>query len=385
MSTMPTSMPGHPGQTGLPGNTGNTVPANYSFLPSAPKQRTTSSGAGTTNSTIPTYTANNFSNASANNPFSSYTGFNLGLNSADEMTKMYGPLGTAMYYYLNNGAGYNPAVLNNLVNQIQPQVQEGLATLGSTASMTGNRFGSAYQIGSADYLSQVNQNELSMASNLYQQSQNTINSDMMGLLPGAGQYQSNKAGTTEALLASILPALTGYGNSSGGVLGQLLTSLGLGQSSTGATGSTPTTFPSGSTVGSSGGTLSDSTASIQDMINILNGTAIGGVGGEAAGGMGGSGQPNGGWSGTGGGWSVPYGDGSGTVQNPGGYGTTNTGGSINAQTGQATNSTDMMGQTNLNYLLSLLTQYNPQFGGTEVPTGGGGSDNMPVLDIPAVG
>lgn len=293
MSTMPTSMPGYAGQTGLPGNTGNTVSPNYSFLPSAPKQMGSGTSQGSSSgSAIPTYTANNFSDPSTNNPFSSYTGFNLGMNSADEMTKMYGPLGTAMYYYLNNGAGYNPAVLNNLVNQIQPQVQRDLSTLGSTAGMTGNRFGSAYQLGTADYLSQVNQNELNMASSLYQQSQNTINSDMMNMLSGAGQYQSNKGGTAESWISALLPALTGMGNSSGGLLGSLLQGFGINLGGSGNTGinTTPTTFPSGSTASSSGGTLSGTTASIQDMINILGGITAGGEAGNATGGIGGGGD-----------------------------------------------------------------------------------------------
>jgi hypothetical protein len=230
MSTVPFTQPG---QTGTPGNTGSTAPLDYGFLAQTASYPTTNTGNPNTGLVPTPYTANNYQDAgNVNNPFANYTGFNLGLNSANELQGMYGPLGTAMYYYLNNGAGYNPSVLNSLINQIQPQVQGGLATLGATAGMTGNRFGSAYQLGTADYLSQVNQNELGMASGLYQQSQSTINNDMMSILGDAWKYKNNQGSILPLLISSILPTLANK-----------IPSLGGNTAGTGPFGGTPPTFP----------------------------------------------------------------------------------------------------------------------------------------------
>lgn len=135
--------------------------------------------------------------------------------------QLYGGLGPYLSQFINSGAGYNPQVLQSLVNQIQPQVNEGLATLGATAGATGNRYGSAYQIGTADYLSQVNQNELGMASGLYENSvQNTLGL-LSNIYPLQAQYHNNQGGFLSSLFSSILPNLgnTGLGNALGSIPG----------------------------------------------------------------------------------------------------------------------------------------------------------------------
>jgi len=267
MSTIPFSQPqtrgvAQPGQTGLPGNTAsNTVTPNYGFLSGVqtPQARTATGTTGTTGttSTIPTYTANQFIGTNPANPFNQYTGFNLGApgsgTSAEELHKMFGPLGDTLYYYMQSGMGYNPAVLTSLLNQIQPEVQRGMADLGATGGATGNRFGSAYQLGLGDYLSRVNQNELGLASQLYGQSQQNIYNTMTRLLPMAGEWTSNKGGFGTALAASLIPALansgilTGIWNTAAGTLDKIpgidIPSIPYPSSGRSGTGSTTSTDP----------------------------------------------------------------------------------------------------------------------------------------------
>jgi hypothetical protein len=103
--------------------------------------------------------------------------------------------------------------------------------------MTGNRFGSAYELGTSNYLSQVNQNELGMASGLYQQSQNTINSDMMSILGDAWKWKNNQGSILPLLLTSLAPTAGKLPSSSGGGGGSI------GGINIPQTPSTPPTFP----------------------------------------------------------------------------------------------------------------------------------------------
>jgi hypothetical protein len=190
------------------------------------------------------YTANGYSTGTGigtANPISGL-GINLPSNSLNQI--LGGTWGPMITHLLNSGTGYNSQVLSALINQIQPQVNEGIASLGASAGAAGTRFGSGYQVGLGDYLSQVNANENTMAANLYENSvQNTLG--LLGnILPLQAQYTNNKGGFTSSLISSLIGA---FGPTLAGGLGQL---LGI-NTGTGKSGSIPT---SGTDYGYSMGT-----------------------------------------------------------------------------------------------------------------------------------
>lgn len=182
---------------------------------------------GQPSSGSPAYPANGYSYGTT--PPTGLPGSPFPQLPTNAFNQLYGGLGPYLSQFINSGAGYNPQVLQSLVNQIQPQVNEGLATLGATAGATGNRYGSAYQIGTADYLSQVNQNELGMASGLYENSvQNTLG--LLGnIYPLQAQYHNNQGGFLSSLLSSLIPT-------AGGIVGGLAGIPGLGGSLGGSGG-----------------------------------------------------------------------------------------------------------------------------------------------------
>lgn len=163
--------------------------------------------------------------------------FNPGTN----LTNAFGNLGPYLMSMIQNG-GYNPAVFQALVGQLQPQINEGIATIGANTGANGTRFGSGYDLALGDYLSQVNLNETSMAAGLYE---NSVQNSLAALgiaAPAQAQQQSNKGGFLSSLLSSVLGPLTslipgmksaggagsgpnGYGGESLGVPTQNLSSL----------------------------------------------------------------------------------------------------------------------------------------------------------------
>lgn len=94
-----------------------------------------------------------------------------------ELQTMYGEgLGALMYQFLQSGAGFNQAAINNLFAALQPGINRGEEDLMNQFSTSGNRFGSGAQIGLGDYLSQVNLNEGQLETQMYEQSiQNYMN------------------------------------------------------------------------------------------------------------------------------------------------------------------------------------------------------------------
>lgn len=210
------------------------------------------------------------SNLSAGNPnfTGAFTGaFGQGLGQA--------------YSQLAATGGYNPAVFNALVNQMQPQIQSGVATLGASAGAAGNRFGSGYELGLGDYLSQVNANEMGMAANLYQQSIQNQMGILQNTMPYIFQNEQSPGfwgGLGESLLRTGLGA--GIGALTGGIGSaagsSIAGALGLGGGGGGGGGSygpgtymdmgpaASTTFPSG--VGTSSPT---DTTSLFNLSNML--------------------------------------------------------------------------------------------------------------------
>lgn len=82
----------------------------------------------------------------------------------------------ALSVFIVNGAGYNSDVLNGLMAQLQPQISRGQADIMERFGSMGQGMGSAAAIGMGDFMSQVNLNEMNMATQLYEQSiQNYMN------------------------------------------------------------------------------------------------------------------------------------------------------------------------------------------------------------------
>lgn len=139
----------------------------------------------------------------------------------------FGDLGPYLASMIQTG-GYNPQVFQTLVDQLQPQINEGVATINANTGASGTRFGSGNALALGDYLSQVNLNESSMAAGLYENSvQNSLNA--LGMTAqGAQQYKSNQGGFLSSLLSSVLSPIM---SAATGGLSNLISGLG-GSSST---------------------------------------------------------------------------------------------------------------------------------------------------------
>lgn len=218
------------------------------------------------------YTANNLFpySGGTSTPGSLTGGTSLYPNLQTGGNNLQGVFGNTIAPYLLNlikTGGYNPDVFTALVNQLQPQVSQGVATIGANSGASGTRFGSGYELGLSNYLSQVNSNESAMAAGLYE---NAIGTSLAALgiaAEPAAEVRSNQGGFTQSLITSLIGAL-------GPKLGGLIP--GLGGTSIPGIGGNPGTFPSGSSTGS-GTNSSDPLAGI-DWASIT-GDISGGYGG----------------------------------------------------------------------------------------------------------
>jgi len=198
--------------------------ANGGATPSAggsggymPSWSPSTSGVGTNAPAVNSFTGSN-TGSTGLYPTSTYYPSAQNLTS-DQSTlgHTFGDLGPYLASMIQTG-GYNPQVFQALVNQLQPQVNEGVATINASTGASGTRFGSGNALALGDYLSQVNLNESSMAAGLYEQSvQNSLQA--LGMTaPSAAQYKSNQGGMLSSILSSLLPIL-GPGIASGIIKG----------------------------------------------------------------------------------------------------------------------------------------------------------------------
>lgn len=179
--------------------------------------------------------------------------FGVGSDMWKDLTKAFGGTGTALNYFLLSGAGYNPQVYSALVNQMQPQVQQGIATLGASAGAAGDRFSSGYEVGLGDYLSQVQANDAAMAANLYQQSVQNALQVTESTLPYIYQ-ERNKPSFLTSLLGGLASSFGGaaagtLGTAAGGALAGLI-GLNSGSSNQNSQGFQGGVFNPGGTFGS---------------------------------------------------------------------------------------------------------------------------------------
>jgi hypothetical protein len=121
-------------------------------------------------------------------------------------------LASLMAQFMQNGAGYNPAVLQQLFAQLQPQINRGAANINEQFGSMGLGMSSPAAIGLGDFYSQVNLNEGQMASQLYEDS---VKNYMQVLLGGSGYQSQSHPGywenLGEALMTKTLGSLTSFG------------------------------------------------------------------------------------------------------------------------------------------------------------------------------
>lgn len=152
-----------------------------------------------------------------------------------ELSKKYGSgIGGALASFLSGGAGFSQDAINNLFASLQPGINSGLNQLEQQFSTSGNRFGSGAQIGTADYLSQVNLNEGQLETQMYEQSvQNYMNTllnvgdttaKLNAAAPSTADTLSGILGTVGAGADGITAGL-GAASGGAGAIGSILAGL----------------------------------------------------------------------------------------------------------------------------------------------------------------
>jgi hypothetical protein len=106
----------------------------------------------------------------------------------------------AILDFLTSGAGFNQDAINNMFAAMQPQIERGTESLENQFSSTGNRFGSGAQIGTADYLSQVNLNEGQLETQQY----NTAIQNYLSVLMGTSSQTAQRIAATPSTLDDAL-------------------------------------------------------------------------------------------------------------------------------------------------------------------------------------
>jgi len=109
----------------------------------------------------------------------------------------------AILDFLTSGAGFNQSAINNLFAAMQPQIERGTENLETQFSATGNRFGSGAQIGTADFLSQVNLNEGQLETQMYEQSVNDYISTLLSTSGQGAQRIANSPSTLDQIMSGL--------------------------------------------------------------------------------------------------------------------------------------------------------------------------------------
>src|ERR1700678_3842413 len=123
-------------------------------------------------------------------------------------------LGALIQQFLQGGAGYNSAAINNLVAGMQPQFQQAQNDLLQQFSAGGARYGSGAQLGESNLLSQQNLQVGELESQMYQQAvQNYIS-----VLMGASSTQAGRLESQPSTLSEIEGALGTAASGAAGVL-----------------------------------------------------------------------------------------------------------------------------------------------------------------------
>jgi hypothetical protein len=186
VSTSATSgLPAPAAAPSAPGGATSAFPANGTGTPSVPGG---GSGSGSTNA--------------------------LGLGSLSpsqqsalqrNLSKTYGSgLASTILQFLQGGAGYNSAAINNLVSGLQPQFQQSQNDLLQQFSAGGARYGSGAQLGESNLLSQQNLQVGELESQMYEQAI----SNYMNVLMGAAGPTATRIENTPSTFDNIMSVIS---------------------------------------------------------------------------------------------------------------------------------------------------------------------------------
>lgn len=157
----------------------------------------------------------------------------LGKWLSGELNDAYGKgLGGLLQGFLSTGAGYNPAVAQALINQMQPLEARGMANIREMFGGSGSLFSSESALAAGDFQSQFAANEQATLANLYQQSVQNYIDVLMGVAPTLHAEQANKGSWMDTLsgilnIAGSAFGIPGIGSAVSGIGGM----FGLGGSS----------------------------------------------------------------------------------------------------------------------------------------------------------
>lgn len=201
--------------------TGTNTPTNSSSLFGVPTNQFPAFGTPSVGGSTVPFNGMPATSPGANNNF----GFNpstglptiggpgLGVQSANQgpfpqidtnqLKKLYGnAIGGALTQFLNSGAGYNPQVVQALINQAMPLEAKGNARLMSDFGNTGNAYSSTAALGIGDFESQFNSALSGQMAQLYEQSvQNYI--QVLESTMGAAQAGKAQAITPMSILSEL--------------------------------------------------------------------------------------------------------------------------------------------------------------------------------------
>jgi hypothetical protein len=229
------------GQASLGGNLNPLLPINTSTstgLPTLPQGAVSTSAtsglpapsaqSSTAGPAVPGFPANG-AGPSVPGGGSGTTSSSLGLGSLSpsqqsslqrNLSKTYGSgLASTILQFLQGGAGYNSAAINNLVAGLQPQFQQSQNDLLQQFSAGGARFGSGAQLGESNLLSQQNLQVGELESQMFEQAIQNY----MSVLMGAASPTATRIENTPSTFDQIA---SGLGAAAGGA-GSILSGLGI--------------------------------------------------------------------------------------------------------------------------------------------------------------
>jgi len=229
--TNPTGAPGY-GSSGFVPGAGTSSGQNPLLLPpNLPASAPQANPYDTT--TIPTFGANAGtgysptsllppgSSSPSSNPISGLPGLTSGQQgrTLGELQTLYGEgLGALMYQFLQSGAGFNQGAINNLFAALGPGIERGTESLVNQFSTSGNRFGSGAQIGTADYLSQVQLNEGQLETQMYESAISNYLNTLTGVTSQNLQLKEFNEAQPGAFddIVSLIGAINPFGSHTGG-------------------------------------------------------------------------------------------------------------------------------------------------------------------------
>lgn len=206
---------------------GGTAPAGGSGVPASGRVQNSIPGAGAGTPAPTMGTPSNVYGYPTGGPTSgngNYTGPTVGggldPRLHDELTKTYGDgFGNTLWNTLQSGAGFNPAIANAFIKEMQPIFQENLANAMEYFSSTGSRFSSAASLGAGKAVADFSAKQQAIFAQMYMWAyQNYLNV----LQYGATNTGDNTFGNIRSILGLLGTAGKGIqGGDFGGTAGTI--------------------------------------------------------------------------------------------------------------------------------------------------------------------